>query len=341
MRNGLGCLAVVLSLASGAARAQEAPPLFEHRPKVSGFFQVFYRQPFETGEDGVVDSPNFRVQRLRIAIEGDLSPWLSYDVSIDPRAPEVGGILRDAFFSIRKLIPKHRIRIGQQKTHFGYENNTSSTRLWAVNRTEVSDNLARGVTLRDIGVGLVGSIPLVDHLRIEDGITVVNGAGMNAQDDDTDMKNVWGRIGLRYKRDGFWARFGVSAGIGDYVDSGADVVDPTDDFLVKFKRLGADLEVDHEILFVSAEAIVGRDETMGETDDSAGFYVNAVGKTPWRVGPIARVDVFGDGYRRWTLGGYYALPDEPFRVLLTYELREKMDDLRGDDKLYLWTQVRF
>src|SRR6185369_17873381 len=56
-------------------------------PRVFGYVQVFYRYAFATGDDSLVDNDNFRVQRVRIGVEGDLSRWVSYDVELDPRAP--------------------------------------------------------------------------------------------------------------------------------------------------------------------------------------------------------------------------------------------------------------
>jgi hypothetical protein len=42
-----------------------------------------------------------------------------------------------------------------------------------------------------------------------------------------------------------------------------------------------------------------------------------------------------------TLGLYYGARDARLRLLVNYELRLLKDDVRGDDKLYLWSQVRF
>lgn len=319
-------------------------------PRVFGYMQAFYRYAFKTGSDNVVDNPNFRVQRVRIGVKGDVNPVTSYDIEFDPRAPEITGVLRDAFISF-KVIPHHQIRVGQQKMLFGYENNESSTRLYAVNRTEVSDNLSRGDTLRDIGVGLIGNIPLGGNVRIEDGITIGNGNGMNTQDDTTRRKSIWGRVGMRYKdRDGGGpvVRLGTSVGVGDLIDEGDDPVDPADDFRLTFKRLGADIEVDHRLFFFSTEFVAGLDENTAiqETDRPIGWYLNLVGKTPWRAGPIVRYDTFDTDFRRWTLGAYYGLPKDSLRFMINYELRLNMEEStgtigRGDDKLYFWTQARF
>jgi phosphate-selective porin len=311
------------------------------KPKISGFIQMFYRHTFFTSTDGMVDAPNFRIQRARIAVEGDVLPWLGYDISIDPRSPDIAGVLRDAYITVKHVIPHHRIRLGQQKTQFGYENPTSSTRLWAVNRTEVSDNLSRGLTLRDVGIGVLGGWPLGEGLKLEDAITVVNGNGFNSQNDDTRRKSYWGRVGARYDVDQVHVRAGASGATGDFIDP-ADPLDPVPMAVhVRFRRVGGDAEVDTRWVFVAAELVWGRDKLPTETADELGYYVNVVGKTPYPVGPIVRYDVLGDEFQRYTFGAYYGLPDDRFRVLVNYEYRRLKDAVRGDDRLYLWTQVRF
>ena len=335
--------------AGAADSADTAATSHKHKPLklpvvVFGYFQVHYRMAFATGDDSLVDNDDFRVQRVRIGVKGDLSPKVSYDVEIDPRAPEITGVLRDAFLTL-KIIPRHDLRIGQQKTQFGYENRESSTNLYAVNRSDVSDNLSRGVTLRDIGVGLIGSLKIGKGTRIEDAFTVVNGAGMNVQADDTPTKNGWGRLGIRWKDDDSdrSTRVGVSGAVGDMIDPGDDPLDPSDDFRIVFNRYGVDVELDYPKFFFSSEYVSGHqvDKSTGEGDEPVGYYVNLVGKTRWRIGPIVRLDDFDDDFHRWTLGAYYGLPAELLRFMVNYEYRQRKDGVRGDDKLYLWTQVRF
>jgi len=332
-----------------AAQQVPAPPQPEASSKRSkrtptffGYMQAHFKYSRKTGEDPLVDASDFRMQRVRLGVKGDVFPWLSYDVEVDPRAPEITGVLRDAFLSFR-FIPNHQLRVGQQKTQFGYENRESSSDLFAVNRTELSDSLSRGVNLRDIGVGLIGHVKLGGGFRIEDAITLVNGAGLNVQDDNTRRKNVWGRVGLRYKNQAgdLVVSLGVSGATGDGIAEGPNT--PADDFREAFTRQGGDLEVDHRFVFLSAEYVRGTDENTltGETADTSGYYVNLVGKTRWRIGPILRLDTVGDEFRRWTFGTYYGLPKAPFRVMLNYEFRELRDGARVDDKLYVWTQVRF
>ena len=325
-----------------AQPADAAPSSPAPKATFYGFVQTHYRHSFLTGSDAV-DAPNFRVQRVRLGVRGDLYPWLSYEVEIDPRSPDANvGLLRDAFL-IFKFIPRHQLRVGQQKTQFGFENRESSSELFQVNRTELSESLGRGVNLRDIGVGLIGNVRLGKGWRLEDAITVVNGDGLNVQADSTRTKNVFGRVGLRYRVDpaDLTVRVGVSGATGDALDTG-EPLDPTDDFRVTFKRLGSDVQIDDRRFFLSAEHARGTEENTltGETDEVSGYYVNLVGKTRWRIGPSLRLDTMGDAFRRWTFGTYYGLPNAPFRVLVNYEFRELRDGARVDDKLYVQAQVR-
>src|SRR5258705_12505563 len=101
--------------------------------------------------------------------------------------------------------------------------------------------MSRGITMRDIGLGLIGDLKIGKGWRLEDAVTVVNGAGMNVQADNTPRKNVWGRLGLRYRNDpkDYIARLGISGASGDLFDIG-DPADPSDDFLLSFNRYRLD-----------------------------------------------------------------------------------------------------
>lgn len=312
------------------------------RVEVSGYVQVFFKTRREVSGDGVTEPDVFRVQRARIMFKGDVTRHVAFDVEIDPRAPEITGILRDAFIAL-DYIPRHEIRIGQQKTQFGYENMVSSSRLFTVNRTEVSDNLSRGINLRDIGVGLIGSLRLSDKVRIEDAITVMNGAGMNVQEDNTYRKNVWGRLGVRYRSGDVTMRLGASAGSGDVQvpgDPGPPIEEP---FLFTFTRLGGDVSIDLPQLFFAGEFVSGNDKLPGDLADeggnSLGYYATAAGKTRWKAGPIARFDVFEE-FRRVTVGGYLGLPTDDVSLLFNYEIF-KDDAGKHDDRVYLRLQVRY
>jgi hypothetical protein len=317
----------------------------KYMPHLSGFIQVHFLEPFNTNGDSIVEPDRFRVLRARVCVDGKINKFLSYVVEIDPRSPQITGILRDAYISV-KIIPDHTIRIGQQKTQFGYENRESSTRLYFVNRSEMSDNLSRGYNLRDIGIGLLGKININEKYRFEDAITLVNGAGMNVPgiEDYNRKKNLWGRVGIRYKTENLMWRFGISGGMGDQKDLGNDPVDPSDDFIIDFKRFGLDAEMDHKWFFMASEYAAGQDIVSDTISNPFGYYVLLAGKTKWKAGPLIRYDVLEDEWKRWTLGAYYGLPNDRFRVLLNYEIRgyHPAEILYGeDDRLYIQLQVRF
>ena len=314
--------------------------------KVSGFLQVHYQNPINSNHDDTVAADRIRILRARISFKGDINKYISYDLMIDPRSPQITGLLRDAFIIFR-VIPRHQIRVGQQKTLFGYENVESSSRLFVVNRAEMSDALSRGLNLRDIGLGLKGNIKLGKGWRFEDAITLTNGTGLNppGPDDFNRSKNVFGRIGVRYKKEDFMLRMGASGAVGDILDKG-DPLNPTDDIFTKFKRVGVDVEIDHKRFFIAAEYAAGPNTTaIDGTSDNSGYYFTLCGKTSWNVGPLIRYDVLNtDEFRRLTMGAYYGAPNSKFRVLLNYEYRTFVNEEfpnGDDDRLYIQFQVVF
>jgi len=157
----------MLFLGHSVSRAESEEKYEKKGPKVYGYIQVqLLNQPLDTNGDNEVNEGRFRVQRARLSVEGEVNPYVSYEMDIDPRAPEIDGLLRDAYFNV-KVHSNHTVRIGQQKTVFGYENQVSSSRLYMVNRTELSDNMARAVNLRDIGISLRGRLPQAGGARFE------------------------------------------------------------------------------------------------------------------------------------------------------------------------------
>ena len=174
---------------------------------------------------------------------------------------------------------------------------------------------------------------------------------MNTQNDDTRRKSYWGRVGVRHTYDAITTRVGVSGATGDFIDP-ADPLDPVPkEVHVRFRRLGGDVEVDTPWAFLAAEYVWGRDLLPTESTLAHGYYVTLVGKAPHKLGPIFRYDTLGDAaernlldsseFQRYLFGAYYGEPADGFRVMVNYEYRRLKDALRGDDRLYLWTQVRF
>ena len=331
----------------------KADPDVATGPKVYGYIQVqVLNQPIDSNGDGEVNEGRSRVQRARLSVEGVINRYINYEMDIDPRAPDVGGLMRDAYFDL-KISDTNRLRIGQHKTTFGFENRRSSSRLYMVNRTELSDNMARGLNLRDIGVTLMGRRALGGGTRFSYDATVVNGAGMNVQRDNNKKKNFFGRAGLRNARgaDRGW-QWGISGAVGDQFEgldpdeiiAATDSTEAVTGHFIKFKRVGTDFLLERSRFDVNGEFAIGPQKELGDEETIYAYYLTLIGKMARPFGPLLRYEAFLDEFTRWTVGAYYGEPSDDFRVLLNYEFRWEEGDVIdnvADDRLYLWTQVRF
>ena len=302
-------------------------------PKVKGYIQFHFNQPIDTNGNGSAPS-RFRVQRARLTLEGKVNGRVSYEMDIDPRSPQVAGLMRDAFVDVR-LHPHHTLRLGQQKVKFGYINQRSSSALYAVNRPEMADELSRGVNLRDVGASLLGEAPLGGGRYFEYAVSVVNGAGLNVQQDNNKAKNVSGRVGLAGQSGTDRWQVGVSGAAGDMFETSSDPV-YDGGYFRDFQRLGTDFLFENGRLAAYGEYAVGRHEEKARDFEETvhGYYLTLAGKSARDIGPMLRYDGI-DGEGRVTAGGYYGKPQAPFRLLFNYERRT------GDDRVYLWMLTRF
>jgi hypothetical protein len=354
-------LFALLSAAAVDARAQEKKPTV----KLSGFVQGRFTQNFDhddvaavSGTGATATTTNgFSVPRARIRASGELVDGIGYVVEgeLANSSSTPGSILTDGYARLTS-IPFHEIRFGQQKTQFGYENPEGDTKLLVANRTLVSNALGReqnganratGDT-RDIGLGVLGNIPVVQGLGLEWAGTLVNGGGPNRSTDDAiaPQKDFWGRAGPALKLGPSTLRVGASYARGYDVGTTGPAA-ATVAYRYLFRRAGVDVQVDAPWLFAAGELIRGDDEIRGaSTLRRQGAYVYGYGKTSWGVGPIARVewydpnrDVNGDFRRRYTLGAYYDYLPINARVFVNYELDQSTK--RQDDTFIVQTQVVF
>ena len=150
---------------------------------------------------------------------------------------------------------------------------------------------------------------------------------MNVQVDETPRKNLWGRVGGRYrdKARQLDLRIGVSAAFGNQLEPEDPGPPVTPAFLFEFRRFGVDLEIDTPWAFLAAELGTSHEESAAftEPEESMGYYVMLVGKTPWNMGPVLRSDAFdAEEFKRFTFGGYWGVPKKKLRALAHYEVFE-------------------
>jgi hypothetical protein len=323
-----------------------------YAPKVGGYLQVLAVARPDTNDSGDSDPTSFLVRRARVGLHGKIARGVKYDVEAELSKPQRP--LRDAFIAI-EVIRRHRIQVGQQKTPFGYENNVGSTKLLVVRRSFVSTELARGPTMRDVGIALYADWELPAGLGLQYGVAVVNGAGQNVVEDDTPGKTYWGRAALSFASPdlGLAASLGASIGWGDRFatatseldDEGADssaISLPYD-----FNRYGADLEVSSRYVSFAAEYVRGTDFVLVGDVARDGWYMLLAGHLPGRFGPIGRWQRYTENLafpalkvERWTAGAYWdALPKGRARLLVNYEFDRST--ARKDDGLYVMAQVVF
>lgn len=318
----------------------------KYKPKISGLIAMYYQNEFNTNGDSLRDPDGFRLFKARLEAQGMISEKIGYDIMIDPRTPLHGGLVRDAVLTFTHL-KHHTIKVGRQKTPFGWENLLSSAEMYTVNRSEVAEGVGRGDNLRDNGVGIIGRIPISKRFSIDDHFTFTNGTRLDVTGpyDFNSGKAFWGRVGIRYKRKGLKVQLGGSFGEGELRLLGDSLDNPNDDIQMVIHRLGADLQVDQKHFFLAAEYGKGRDLAQDSTeyDEYSSWQVLAAVKTKWKAGPMFRYEWAGDEWVIPTFGLYYGEPKDRFRAIVNYLVRKGVTDVPEghDDRLYLMVQVRF
>lgn len=345
MKYFISLLLVLLATQNFSQTLADSLKAKKYLPKIEGVIQVHYFNEFNTNGDTIRDPDGFRILRARLIAEGKINKNVGYQLMIDPRAPEQGGILRDAYIDFNYIKNQH-IRVGQQKTQFGWENPTSITQLFTVNRAEMSDAVCRGENLRDIGIGLIGHIPIADNLDFENAITLTNGTRMNvAGPFDFNSKMVcWGRVGLQYKKNGLELNCGGSFAFGGLRYLNDSIYTSTDDVYADIWRLGTDIQIENKYLFFAGEFAKGIDKVQDTIyGEPIGYQAQLAIKTKWDFGPLVRYDSAEDEWKVITLGAYYGLPKDKIRFLCNYVMRGNVSDVPGghDDRLYIQTQIKF
>lgn len=327
------------------------------RPTVGGFIDFQLSSTNRPGPAAAVNTAEFR--RARIGVRGDVVPQIGYTVVYDAADTS----LKDAYLALR-FLPGAELRVGQFKTPFGYEQSESDTKLLWVYNSYVVAALARGRDSRDEGLLLTGKWALLPALSAELAAAGVNGAGPNTKD-DLNEKNVWGRGGAALGLGATTVRAGGSYGYGRQVQSlGTDgkfgaVSGALDDTYAYFRTAGADVTVDAPWFFAAAEWIQSSRHVQKFTAPTAvsttdvgarGWYAGVYGKTPWKLGPVLRVEQYdpnvsaatrGDRNERYTLGAYLDVLPVNARLIVNYELDRSDAAVRTGDRLIAFGQVIF
>ena len=185
---------------------------------------------------------NFLIRRMRLIFYGDVGDRLYYYIQPD-LASSIGGTtnsnasgagsfaqLRDAYGDVHLTKNKvHRIRVGQSKVPYGYENLQSSQNRLALDRVDALNSAVRDE--RDLGAFYYYTPENVQALfkEIQDaglkhsgnyglfGFGVYNGQGANARDQNDNL-HVVARVSYPWKTDsGQIYEMGIQGYHGEYV----------------------------------------------------------------------------------------------------------------------------
>ncbi|MBC7895463.1 MAG: porin [Cytophagaceae bacterium] len=146
-----------------APAAQAAPRQWYDRLSIRGYAQFRYNRLLETNKDlncsqcdrSIGANGGFFMRRGRLIISGDVSNRVSVYIQPD-YASDAAGLahylqLRDAYFDVHLDAKKeHRLRLGQSKVPFGFENLQSSSNRLPLDRNDALNSAVPNE--RDIGV---------------------------------------------------------------------------------------------------------------------------------------------------------------------------------------------
>ena len=169
-------------------------------PKVSGFVQGMYQANLT--DEGELSSNTFRMRRVRLSVDGNLSPKVSYKLQGDfTRSP----MLVDAYVKY-KACDAFAVQVGQFKTPFTIESPINPVNLEIFDYGEVIQQLGGykdvcgvGGLGRDIGVMATGKLfPVkgeegIKYNVVDYAIGVFNGNGPTTTDNNN-RKDLVGRL---------------------------------------------------------------------------------------------------------------------------------------------------
>ena len=169
-------------------------------PKISGFVQGMYQANLT--DEGELSSNTFRMRRVRLSVDGNLSPKVSYKLQGDfSRSP----MLVDAYVKY-KACDAFAIQVGQFKTPFTIESPINPVNLEIFDYGEIIQQLGGykdvcgvGGLGRDIGVMATGKLfPVkgeegIKYHIVDYAVGVFNGNGPTTTDNNN-RKDLVGRL---------------------------------------------------------------------------------------------------------------------------------------------------
>lgn len=330
-----------ISTAQGCMEAES-----DEGVSVKGFLQPQFDYTF----DGENNENTYKFNRARLGVVGNIPYDFSYYFILEA-SPFKGGegkvYLLDAFVSYSRF-SFAKVSIGQFKSPFSLEQNTSCSGLHTINRSLVVNELAGPI--RELGLMIHGDI-IKDKLKYK--LAFMNGTG-HGEIDDNSSKTIAGRVvisPLKFISIGGSFKHGKNPPKAD----GVEVEDET-------MRYAADLELKFGEFLIQGEYIFGQDKGSsiegggcGETPvtvvgdfKKSGYFMQAMYMLPFNLQPILKLESYDadldetePNEKMITTFGFNYFFNDWTRLQLNYLYQAEKGHEVKNDMLMLQIQVKF
>jgi hypothetical protein len=274
---------------------------------VTGFIQPQFNYNLN-GTDAAGNNLNtnsFTFNRARIGVVGSIPYDIDYYVMFEMspfKNSTMQPHLLDGYVSYTRFGKWAKLTLGQFKSPFGLEQNTACSGLYTVNRSEAVNQLAG--PQRDLGLLISGGH---DSLYVKYSIGLMNGTGMNV-DDDNNNKNIVGRVVLNPFEN---FHIGGSFKVGK--------INPTlsTEKLNDIYRFAGEIQYKFQDLLIQGEYIYGIDELYSTSKvpvyggcggivgfdtkqpgnyAKSGIWAMASYMTPWNLEPVVKFDTWNSDH---------------------------------------------
>ena len=312
--------------------------------KFFGFIQPQYEQTY-TGINGERtpdnDKSGFFFNRARLGVMGNIPYDFSYYFIMEYSTAGGFGIC-DAFVSYDRYAPYLTASLGQFKAPFGAEQLQGCHKLYTIDRSDVTNELAGPI--RDMGLMIAGGTG--EKIKIAEGVkdvigyqfAIMNGEGRDIIGDETpfaslsdNLKTYVGRLTFTPSK---YLTLGGSYKSGKYTPIASTAT--KDDSRT---RIGFDASVKYKNFTFQGEYIKGKDEGSYTTGggcggdvtivegsvERSGYYLTALYKTKWNLEPVFKYESYDTNLSvndnkvmRWTAGVNYFF-NEWTRLQVNYQ----------------------
>lgn len=285
------------------------------------------------------DTTRVYLRRARLSATGAFANDFDFRVEVDAAGSLSNAVglraqLTDAYVNWTKY-PAARVRIGQFKSPYGFEQLVSDPVLITPERSLANDRLTQG---RQLGVMLWGDLPR----RVNYSIGAFNGTGVNTNVNDDEGFLVAGRVGATFLQSDA-LRF--AAAVNGYrsedlaVVQGPDFGFARDQFRGERHAWGADAQLTLGRADFGAEYLAASfdptDNIPFDEFDASGYYANAAWYfIPKKLQGLIRYESFdptdgGPGDDRtgtWAVGTNYYIRGNDLKLQLYYYRSDRDED---------------